>query len=557
MAKKTSQRASLHKRITVPEINQYIRLVETGKIVACEDQKNLVSHVRNVFATEKLLIDKERLEAYRSYQVYFPFELFPWEWFVLTLFLCVFREDGLPRWPQAFVLLGRGAGKNGFAGFISFCAMSRVNGISHYNVDICANSEEQAMTTFNDLYSILDDSGKYGPLGEYWDWNKVTITNKTTKSNLKYRTDNPKSKDGMRPGMVVFDEVHQYTNWKNINVFTTGLGKCPHPRRLYLTTDGDVRDGVLDKLKERAKKILDGEIEDGGFLPFICRLDDKAEVHDKKLWQKANPSLIYLPSLMAQIEDEYSDYLLDPVNSTDFMTKRMNLPQQMVDQVVALWDDIVATNREVPNLDGELCVCGIDFAKTTDFISAVLLFRQDGDYQIIHHSWFCAESKDRQRIKAPLDEWIERGIVTLVDDVEIHPDFITEWIYDMSHRYAIQRIGIDSYRHSFFMRELSSIGWYAKDGAVKLLRPSDVMLAQPKINSAFVNHRFVWGDDPMLRWCTNNAKLEPAAHGNFTYGKIEPKSRKTDAFMALVAAMCVEDAIPDDGPIVFYDPVCV
>ena len=31
--------------------------------------------------------------------------------------------------------------------------------------------------------------------------------------------------------------------------------------------------------------------------------------------------------------------------------------------------------------------------------------------------------------------------------------------------------------------------------------------------------------------------------GNYVYGKIEAKSRKTDPFMALVAAMTIEDQI--------------
>ena len=33
--------------------------------------------------------------------------------------------------------------------------------------------------------------------------------------------------------------------------------------------------------------------------------------------------------------------------------------------------------------------------------------------------------------------------------------------------------------------------------------------------------------------------------GNYVYGKIEAKSRKTDPFMALVASMVVEDALPE------------
>lgn len=539
----------------VPEIDDYIELVLSGSIPACKEQYQLVRYVKQTFRRQKLKVDREQLDGYLSYARCFPFELMPEEKFLLALFMCTYRCDGLPRWSQALLYVGRGFGKNGFGGFIAFCAMTKKNGIHDYDVDICANSEEQAKTSFDDIYNILDN--RRSTYEKAWSWNQVVIKNKSTGSRLRYRTDNPKSKDGLRSGMVIFDEVHAYTNWKNINVFTTGLGKKPHPRRLYLTTDGDVRDGVLDALKERSKKILNGEAKDNGFLPFICKLDDAKEVHNKENWPKANARIRYSKTLLAQIEQEYEDFIIDPANNSDFMTKRMNIPQGSPDLEVATWDDIIHTKQDFPSLVGEPCVCGIDFAKTTDFISAVLLFRQEGVYYVKHHSWFCTNSKDRARIKAPLEEWQAQGLLTIVDDVEIHPDCITEWIYDMSHNYAIQQIGIDSYRHSFFMRELADIGWYAKDGAVKLLRPSDVMKAQPKINSAFVNRRFVWGDDPMLRWCTNNAKLEAAPHGNYTYGKIEPKSRKTDAFMALVAAMCVEDEIPETGPLEYFYPVSV
>ena len=59
----------------------------------------------------------------------------------------------------------------------------------------------------------------------------------------------------------------------------------------------------------------------------------------------------------------------------------------------------------------------------------------------------------------------------------------------------------------------------------------------------------------MMRWYVNNTKSMPAARktagetdlGNWTYGKIEGKSRKTDGFMALVAAMTVENEL-DDAP---------
>ena len=53
---------------------------------------------------------------------------------------------------------------------------------------------------------------------------------------------------------------------------------------------------------------------------------------------------------------------------------------------------------------------------------------------------------------------------------------------------------------------------------------------------------------PHLRWAANNTKRERRKiggvdTGNFIYAKIEPRSRKTDPFMALVAAMCCEDVL--------------
>lgn len=121
--------------------------------------------------------------------------------------------------------------------------------------------------------------------------------------------------------------------------------------------------------------------------------------------------------------------------------------------------------------------------------------------------------------------------------------------------YDVLKVSIDSYRYSLLKRELENIGFSTTDKTVKLVRPSDVMLVQVKINSLFVNRSIAWGDNPLMRWYVNNTKLVPAAHGNFTYGKIEPKSRKTDGFMAFVAAMTQEGELPDWSDVEYYEPL--
>ena len=537
------------------EIQDYIDIVEQEKFRSCTEQKLLVELVKNAFKNEVLKIDAIQIEKYMSYQKYFPFALFPWEIFCFTLHNCVFRTDGQPRWSDLFILCGRGAGKNGYLSFEDFCLITPTNGVAYYDIDICANSEEQAKTSFDEIYNILENPKFRKVFEKNFRWTKTEIQNKKTRSKIKYRTNNPKGKDGLRSGKVDFDEPHAYENWENINVFTTGLGKKPHPRRTYVSTNGDVREGPLDQLIEKSLKILKGEIPDNGFLPFICKLNNEDEVHDPDNWEMANPSLPYLPTLKEQMLREYQDYLLDPVINNAFMTKRMNIPQGRKDTEVASWENIVKTNGEVPDLTGKTCVCGIDFSKTTDFVSAFLLFKESDKYYGIHHSWFCTASNDRGRIKYPLHEAVEKGVLTIVDDVEINPTLIADWISEQRLKYDIDKIAVDSYRYSLLTRALSSIGYEAKDKMVKLVRPSDIMLVQPKIHSWFVSNKIIWGDDSLMRWYTRNTKLEPAPNNNFKYGKIEPKSRKTDGFMAFVAAVTLEEELPDTVGFAFLEPI--
>lgn len=531
------RRATTHKRISCPAITGWMRDVETGRVAACGYQHQLVVYVRRVFAEEKLYIDRAALETYLGYQRYF-FELDNSERFMLALFLCVFREDGRPRWPHLLALVGRGYGKSGFAAFCDFCVMSKAHGIDNYNVDICANTEQQAKITFDSLRAVLDSDWHRFRLG--MDWTKTYIENTTTRSVMRYRTNSPKSLDGMRPGLVDFDEIHQYQDWASMNVFTTGLGKVPHPRIFYLTTDGDVRDGPLDSLKERGASILAGNEPDNGLLPFMCRLDSPEEVDDESNWPKANPRLVVDDDLLEQVRVEYVNYKRDPALNASFMTKRMNCPVGRVDVQVTEWENLDAASRDVGDLSGMPCVAGIDYATLDDMVGCCLLFRAGDEWRVIPHAWVCKRGRDYKSIKAPLADWPD---VEVVDDVEVHASLVGEYLHEMSQRYDVCEVRIDQYRQALMKRALSEAGFDTADGRVKVIRPSDIMRIQPVVRSAFANRSIAWGDSALMRWSANNAKLVPAPHDNWTYGKIDPRKRKTDAFLALVAAFTGFDVV--------------
>ena len=175
--------------------------------------------------------------------------------------------------------------------------------------------------------------------------------------------------------------------------------------------------------------------------------------------------------------------------------------------------------------------------RVDDFASVNLHFRKGDMRYLINHSWLCLQSKDLHRLTIPYREWAAQGLITLVDDVEIHPDLLCEWILRQGQKYSISRLAMDNYRYALFTNSLKNIGFDANDKNVKLVRPSDIMKVQPVINSMFVNHYLIVGDNPVVRWAINNTKLLRNTSGSFYYGKIEEKSRKTDPFMAGVASM--------------------
>lgn len=533
----------------------YIEQVERGEPRVCPEQTALAAYVRRIFETEELVFEAERFERYVSLQKYWPFDLFLWERFLVALWLCTYTAQGRPRWRTLFCLVGRGAGKDGLIGFVAFAAVSPYNPAPLYDVDICANVEEQAMRPVTDVWEVLETPENEKKLKRHYYHTKELIQGRANRGVIRGRTNNPKHRDGMRSGMIVFNEVHAYENYDNIGVFTGGLGKKAEPRIGIFSSDGNVNDGPLDDYTAISNGILFGGEPDDGFLPFICRLPAEELVHDPDNWTMANPSLVYLPDLMQEIADEYKSWKENPEKNPDFLTKRMGIRKGYKDIAVTDYAKIKATAEPLPDLTGRACVVGLDYAELSDWAAVNLHFREGDRRYDINHAWLCAQSRTLNRVRAPWQEWAERGLVTVVEDVSISPLLLAEYIRQAGTRYNVRALALDNFRWTLVSEALRGIGFDAEDRErVKLVRPSDIMKIDPVIQECFDRQLFTWGDNPVLRWATNNVKRVRSSRsagvdtGNFIYAKIEAKSRKTDPFMALAASMTVEGLLGTGKP---------
>jgi len=526
----------------------------SGENIVGEDILAALDYIEEKLDDPDVFIDTEKIDkAVELMERYFEIKLFDWELFVTALIHCYYKSDDTVVFSTIFIMMGRGNGKNGFISPIAWYLTTHYHGIKGYNVDIVANAEDQAKTSFEDIYETLERT--WSKSKKFFYKSKEKIVNIITKSYVKFNTSNAKTKDSKRTGCLIFDEVHQYESYDQIKVFTSGFGKRKHSRAFYITTNGNVREGVLDDMLAIAEDILNGTIKNLRWLPLIYRIDDEKEALDPKKWHKANPSLKYLQTLRLEMEQQFIEMKYRPALEEEFYTKRLNWPKGNRELQVTEWDNIAATNKPIPDLTGWDCTVGIDYTKLRDWAAVNFHFRKGDQRYDIGRYWVCTQNPELERVKAPWREW-EQCIP--VDDVEISPELITNYILEMGQKYNIKMIAIDNFRLALMKDALEKIGFSKDRENLYLVRPSDIMKIQPVIDSCFNKQLFVWGDNAPLRWATNNTKLvrsgkkEGTDTGNYYYAKIEGKSRKTDPFMALVASMVVEDRL-DDGQSTYDD----
>ena len=469
-------------------------------------------------------------------------------------------KDDIPIFSKFFIMMGRGNGKDGFIVPLANFFQTPLYGVKNYHVEIIANSEQQVKDTFKvafDAMDIPEMKGKFRVTREL-------ITNTATKSELKYNTSNASTKDGKRPGCLIFNEIHAYENYEQINVFESALGKVRHPRVFTITTNGYVREGPLDEQLDMMRKILETGENPLGYFPFICKLDNENEVDNQESWHKANPSMEYMPILAHQILQDYLEMQQLGSKRPEFMTKRMNLPARNEEQTVTSWDNILRCSygdikrkkpRLTPEILGKSAIIGIDYADVRDFASAGILVKANEEYIWRQHTWICARSPFLKSIKFPLEQnygQSEFQDYEIIDGAVIPPDAIVSWCMDKMQEYNVQKITMDTYRYSLFRQLFERYGIEEETrqnpfGKLRLIRKiaSVCGIIAPEIEKLFAEEKINYGASAIMRWYTNNTQVVTDKFGNKQYQKIEPKLRKNDGFMAFLVAMYSKDLLEE------------
>lgn len=522
----------------------YAEQVVKGKIIACEEVKLACNrHINDLKRSNKdFPYQFDEILGHRVIRFiekfckpskgdYKQLILQPWQHFVLgSLFGWVHKETGLRRFKEGLIFVGRKNGKTTMiSGTANYgCSKDGENGA---DIILLANSMKQARLLFDESKKMIQSSPE---LKKRFRSLRDAIHYDKTFSKIEPQATDSDKLDGLNTHVGIFDEIHEYKDYKLINVIKNSRGSRNQPLLIYITTAGYQLDGPLVDYYEQGVDVLNGVIEDERTFYFLAGLDDDSEFENPKAWIKANPNLGVSIKLEDMIED-WEKAKRIPAERNDFITKRFNMFVHSEEQAFLDYEVIKRNDKviDITELEGKKCIAGFDLSQTEDFTSACLEFPLDtGEVFVLSHSWIPRKKVESDNEKIPYREWEQTGLLTICDGDYVDYSLVYDWFVEKGKQFHIEKITYDPANAFRLVKDLENAGFQTE-----LVRQGYITLS-PALKDAkelFLDGKVIFNQNKLFRWYINNVKLVEDRNGNWMPTK-QNRYRKIDGFAAFLNA---------------------
>ena len=276
-----------------------------------------------------------------------PLRLFPWE----RDWIAGFERSGR---RSVGLSIARGGGKTALTGSLGAAAVAGPWAVPRGLVLIVASTFKQARVAFGHALAfvrpiIAEDPERWRVLNSE---QSALIEDRESGAALEAREAVPGSLHGPAPVLVIGDEPAQWHAAKGDRLFSalrTSLGKVRGSRALFIGTRPADPDHWFAKLLQRSGTTYAADPEGDPF----------AEAQ----WHAANPSLRYMPELLATYREEAEDAREDPSLLPGFRALRLNLGGADVEVAVlieaATWERCEV--ERLPSAEGP-AIWGVDLS---------------------------------------------------------------------------------------------------------------------------------------------------------------------------------------------------
>lgn len=470
-----------------------------------------------------------------------PIELMLWQKaFWEALYSFKMADTGLRRFNEALLEVARKNGKS-----TMFAADGNTDlFIGAGGTDICcaSNDDRQAKLIWREIAGMRS---RLDPKKEVTGQTLTEIRNDLKSITVFRLSSKTQNKDGFNIDKTYLDESHDIKEENKQSEIAEacwrGMSSKDEPLFMNCTTQGFNRDCYLDGKIETAKAVINGEVEDIHFLPFLYEQDSEAEIwQDEASWQKSNPSIPYGVKKVAKLKRDIETAKRDNATRIHMLCKDFNIPQNTAAAWLMLED--YDYEQEVFDLEAFrdcFCLAAVDLAETTDLTNCKLLFmrKDDNTKYIFSHYWIPAsklDNADDKNAGAKYKEWAKDGLLTVCDGNDNDLTLVADWIAGLKNRFNIRVIKC-GYDVKFAKEFIKRMDEYGIETEVIQQNPA-VMSSPMKLVEADLKSRIInYGANPMDKWCLGNASMQVNNNGQVMCVKISNQaSRRIDGAVTLI-----------------------
>ena len=479
-----------------------------------------------------------------------PFELLPWQKFVVGSLFGWKGIDGYRRFRVAYVETAKGSGKSPLAAGIGMKGLVADNE-PRAEVYSAATKKDQAMILFRDAVAMVDQSPE--------------LAKRLTKSgtgercwNLAYMAQGaffrPISSDdgqsGPRPHIGLIDELHEHKTNTVVEMLRAGTKSRRQALIFMITNSGSNKLGPCWSYHEYAAKVAAGDMQDDGFFPFVCALDEEDDPFaDESCWPKANPSLqdADLPGYK-YIREQVTEAKGMP--SKEAIVRRLNFCQWTDAESPWISHEVwkgAEREYDIESLRGRRAVAGLDLSSTTDLTGLVFLVEPvaEGEpWKIVPYAWLPEVDLQRKADsdRVPWVQWRAEGLLDTTPGRAISKRVILQRLSGLCDFFEVMEVAYDRWR----IEDLLSL---ASDDGITLptMRPfgqgyKDMSPAVEQLERMLLNGELVHPGHKVLTYCIGNSVIEQDAAENRKLSKEKAVGRIDLAVAAVMAAGLVTTA---------------
>jgi phage terminase large subunit-like protein len=487
-----------------------------------------------------------------------PFNLLPWQKFVVGSIFGWYGKDGYRRFRVAYVETAKGSGKSPLAAGIGMKGLV-ADSESRAEIYSAATKKDQAMILFRDAVAMVDQSPelskrlqKSGTGERCW--------------NLAYMAQGaffrPISSDdgqsGPRPHIALIDELHEHKTNTVVEMLRAGTKSRRQALIFMITNAGSGKNGPCWAYHEYGARVAAGDVVDDSFFTYICGLDeDDDPFADEACWPKANPSLqdADLPGYK-YIREQVTEAKGMP--SKEALVRRLNFCQWTDAESPWISHEIwkeAYLDFDVEELRGRRAVAGLDLSSTTDLTGLVFLVEPiaEGEpWKIVPFAWLpdadLQRKSDTDRV--PYVEWKAAGLLDTTPGRAISKRIILQKLSAMCDFFEIIAVAYDRWR----IEDL--IAMAADDGiSLPEMKPfgqgyKDLSPAIETFERMLLNGEIAHNGHKVLTMCAGNAVTEIDAAANRKLSKQKATGR-IDLILCAVMAAGLVNAMTAEGPSVY------